>query len=79
MQDNPFINKTNNKTLSKEEKDFINKNADEPISEEKDEKIFVHFPIDKELKEKIVKYAKSVDRSQNYVMRQALKEWFADK
>ncbi|OCS21955.1 hypothetical protein CFVI97532_07080 [Campylobacter fetus subsp. venerealis cfvi97/532] len=79
MNKNPFMGKKNNTELSEEEKRFINNNVDEPIKEDKDEKVFLHFPIDRELKEKIVKYAKSVDRSQNYVMKQALKEWFSEK
>lgn len=76
MQDNPFINK-NKESFSQAEQEFIDNNADK-LSIKK-QKIAKLIYIDEELKEKIARYALSVDRSQNYVINQALNEWINSK
>lgn len=76
MQGNPFINK-NKENFSQAEQEFIDNNADK-LSIKK-QKIAKLIYIDEELKEKIAHYALSVDRSQNYVINQALNEWINSK
>ena len=76
MQDNPFINK-NKESFSQAEQAFIENNADK-LSIKK-QKIAKLIYIDEELKEKIARYALSVDRSQNYIINQALNEWINSK
>ena len=73
MQDNPFKNK-NKESFSQAEQEFIENNADK-LSIKKQKIIY----IDEELKEKIARYALSVDRSQNYIINQALNEWINSK
>jgi len=76
MQDNPFKNK-NKESFSQAEQEFIENNADK-LSIKK-QKIAKLIYIDEELKEKIARYALSVDRSQNYIINQALNEWINSK
>lgn len=76
MQDNPFINK-DKESFSQAEQEFIENNADK-LSIKK-QKIAKLIYIDEELKEKIARYALSVDRSQNYIINQALNEWINSK
>ncbi|CAD7289520.1 hypothetical protein LMG7974_01597 [Campylobacter majalis] len=84
-ENNPFKSKKTDKManiqaqLSEEEQNFINKNVDEPIKKEKNKKIFINIAISEELKKTIEQYANSIDRSQQWVTRQALTEWFSDK
>ena len=81
MSNNPFsIKKENNEVLNEKQKEFIENNVDKQVTKtHKNNKVFLHFPISRELKAKIESYAKSVDRSQNYVMRKALEEWFENQ
>lgn len=76
MQDNPFKNK-NKESFNQAEQEFIEDNSDKPTA--KKQKIAKLIYIDEELKQKISRYALSVDRSQNYVINQALNEWINSK
>jgi hypothetical protein len=76
MQENPFKNK-NKKEFGEKEQEFINDNADKPTA--KKPKIAKLIYMDEELKNKFAHYAQSVDRSQNYVINQALNEWIDTK
>lgn len=77
---NPFSGIKNSGELSESEKEFIDKNVDANDKRiKKTDRINVFLYVSKETKKKIENYAKNMDRSQNYVMRKALEEWFADK